>query len=301
MLLRQRLLLLLTREAGGSIGRMQLTKWSFLVAHETQSRGGPSFYDFVPFRFGPFSFTLYHEIDALVRDGHLDAVSDREWRVTPAGLDAARAVPAPVAREARAVVDRVRGLDLGALIDSVYERHPWYTVNAENVERRRGERPVAQHAVYTCGYEGASIDAFLDQLAYSGIQRIIDVRANPVARRYGFHKGRMTQLAHELGIEYEHVPDLGIPSAVRRAATAADETAEMFADYAATVATTQPAAIARASALLDSAPSVLVCRELAPSCCHRSLLATILSRTTGLPVVHLEVERWRREPAAARS
>jgi uncharacterized protein YwgA len=71
MLNRQKLLLQLVRLAGGTVNRLVLTKWAFLVRHETSSRGGESFYDFVAYQYGPFSFGLYQEVEKLVTLGYL--------------------------------------------------------------------------------------------------------------------------------------------------------------------------------------------------------------------------------------
>ena len=77
-----------------------------------------------------------------------------------------------------------------SLISMVYGRHPWYSVNSELPHFRSDEAEQrtapALAAVYTAGYEGNSIDRFLDRLMKRGIYSIIDVRSNPISRKYGF-------------------------------------------------------------------------------------------------------------------
>ena len=68
---RQRCLLYMVERAGRPVTHLELTKWVFLFAQEMPSRGGSAFYDFVPFKYGPFSFSLFHEAHALVRNGYL--------------------------------------------------------------------------------------------------------------------------------------------------------------------------------------------------------------------------------------
>jgi len=58
MLTRQKTLLSLLDVAVRPVQRMELTKWCFLLRQESTSAGGSAFYDFVPYRFGPFSDNL---------------------------------------------------------------------------------------------------------------------------------------------------------------------------------------------------------------------------------------------------
>ena len=46
-------------------------KLVFLLRHETCLKDVPSFYDFVPYKFGPFSFTLYRELERLQQNGYV--------------------------------------------------------------------------------------------------------------------------------------------------------------------------------------------------------------------------------------
>jgi hypothetical protein len=84
--------------------------------------------------------------------------------------------------------NRHRSVTTSAMIDSVYLAYPWFTLNSEAIQRRAVTRPTADPAVYTVGYEGIMVDMLTDRLLRKGIGRLIDVRSNPIARRYGFHK-----------------------------------------------------------------------------------------------------------------
>ena len=53
MLNRQKALLAMIQQAGRPVQRMELTQWAFLLRNETESHGGPAFYDFVPYHCGP--------------------------------------------------------------------------------------------------------------------------------------------------------------------------------------------------------------------------------------------------------
>lgn len=286
MLQRQRALLAFLDLAGGKATHTEVTKWAFLLRQETPSRGGSAFFQFVPYKFGPYSFCLFQEIAALARDGYLTE-TEHSWAVTTAGARASQAMDPCVRADAARIVRAHRGRQRDELITYVYERYPAFTVNSEI--RKLEQRPVADCAVFTAGYEGLLVDGFLNGLIRSGIRRLIDVRNNPVSRRYGFHKTTLARLCGKLGIEYVHFPELGIASDQRQDLDEPGARQSLFDAYERATLPAQHESIARVGALMLEVPSVLVCMEACHSECHRSRLARAVSATTGLKTRHLEL------------
>ena len=112
-------------------------------------------------------------------------------------------------------------------------------------------RPVASLAVYTAGYEGQQVDAFLDMLMRTGIQQLLDVRNNPVSRRYGFHKTTLDRLCKSLDIEYLHRPELGIPPVLRQTLNTQADYEALFTKYEASVLTDEAVAVEEVSQLVQ--------------------------------------------------
>jgi hypothetical protein len=83
---RQRLLLTLLEAAGEPVGHTDFQKLLFLYTQECEATPG---YDFVPYKFGAFSFTSYADKRKLIKDGFL-AEDDQNWKLTEAGCAAAR-------------------------------------------------------------------------------------------------------------------------------------------------------------------------------------------------------------------
>lgn len=283
MLNRQKALLQLVHLAGGEIDRLVLTKWAFLIRQETESRGGESFYDFVPYQYGPFSFVLYQEMEKLVSLGYVKESGASAWAL---GDVASPLVDRHIQRDLESIASRFRKSSVDQLLDYVYETYPAFTVNSKR--KQLAQRPVAPLAVYTAGYEGKSVDSFLNGLTIAGIAHLIDVRMNPIARRYGFHRSTLARLCDRLGIEYSHVPSLGISGEQRQHLDSIEDYQALFRVYEATTLKDEHAAIHSVSDCVRQAPSVLVCMEAEPSCCHRARLAEPVSRNTGLPIVHLK-------------
>jgi len=285
MFSRQRAILRLIEIEGGTISRLRLVKLAFLLSREpTAPRVGV--YDFVPYKRGPFSFTLYHEMRALERDGWLAEVQNDIRISETTDLETAFLDP-----EFLALIDEVcsrcRHVTTPAVVEAVYAKHPWFTINAEAAHKRVASRPVADPAVYTVGYEGIMVDALLDLLLRKGIRRLVDVRCNPIARRYGFHKATLCRLCNDVGIEYVHFPSLGIPSAWRAFLSDQLSYDRLFERYTKEILPKQRTAIAEVAKLMVNQATALMCMEADHRSCHRSRLGFEISSQTSLPVREL--------------
>lgn len=285
MFARQRAILRLIDNEGGAVARLRLVKLAFLLSREA---GAPrtGIYDFLPYKRGPFSFTLYHELKVLQRDGWL-AEGEHDIKIA----EAPHLETSFLDKEFLALIDAVsshhRSVTTSAMVDGVYRAYPWFTLNSETVHRRAVSRPATEPAVYTVGYEGIMVDALLDLLLRQGIMRLIDVRCNPIARRYGFHKATILRLCSDVGIEYVHFPSLGVPSAWRADLSDQSSYEQLFQRYETEILPRQDVAIKSVVGLMTQSASALMCMEADHLCCHRTRLAAEVSRRTSLPIREL--------------
>ncbi|MBM3324797.1 MAG: DUF488 domain-containing protein, partial [Calditrichaeota bacterium] len=74
----------------------------------------------------------------------------------------------------------------------------------------------ARAALFTIGYEGHTLDEFLDRLADKKISIILDVRRDPISRKKGFSKTALKEALSERGIDYVHLPQFGVPRDIRQ-------------------------------------------------------------------------------------
>jgi hypothetical protein len=276
---------------GGRVSHTRLVKVLFLLRHETSIRDDRTFYDFVPYRFGPFSFAFYRELKALERDGYLDegrhAVILRRTAATKTercrlGPDTAAAI--------KEVTDAYGSIRRKALLQDVYARYGWYASKSELQHLCPAgppRLPRAPLAVYTVGYEGKSVDRFFDGLLRAGVHAVLDVRANPVSMKYGFAKSSLRDIAVKLGLEYHHLPELGIASSDRADLDGYDSYQQLMKRYEDVMLPQRKLAIVKLIGLLRQRPSALLCMERDVSCCHRGRLASAAARQSGLSVIHL--------------
>jgi len=297
MLVRQRIILNVLKQAEGDISRLKLTKLAFLFARTSGAPEAKTFYQFLPYKYGPFSFVLYHELGELARSGHVD-LGQAGRVLLRDGAKVPDLVPR-VQRDLRTIMAEFGPLSNASLVSAVYDAYPWFTVNAVEVSNRREARPVAQAGVFTVGYERLQVDGFLNLLLKSGIERIIDVRSNPVARRFGFHKSTLAALAQDVGIEYVHVPEVGVPPESRRHLESQADYGALFAHYEHEIVPAHEQAVVDIARLMRASPSVLVCLEENPSHCHRQVLARHVAERTGLRIHDLrmgEYGKWEPQP-----
>lgn len=289
---RKRIILKLLAETGGRLNRLDLVKLAFLLSQEEPHVPATAKYDFVPYRRGPFSFTLYHDLSTLETGGLIESVGEHDLRITGYGRSSVSDI-APMLSDAVSRVLRVHSkLDTAALIEYVYSEFPFFTMNSEWEHRRAIKRPTTEPQVFTVGYEGLSLDALLNILIQNGIRGLIDVRANPVARRYGFHRTTLANICPRIGIEYFHRPELGIKSTWRSDLESQEDYDRLFERYENEVLPERKGEIAEVAALMVQKPCVMMCLEADPGSCHRTRLAKSVSQANTLPVKDLRSDQY---------
>jgi uncharacterized protein (DUF488 family) len=293
LLTRQKILLAILHTSNRPLSTIELVKLAFLLRHESEVGSNHTFYDFVPYKFGPFSFALYRELEALQGNGYLE-VSESSIRLSDSTRkEALQKIGELTTREHSAVAgifSRFGKMKTQALIHAVYSRYPWFTINSELsdlIPKNRPKRPRAKIAIYTSGYEGKSVDAFFDHLISAGIRTIVDVRFNPVSRKYGFAGSSLRRIGEKLGLVYNHVPELGIEGKHRESLDDYESYQRLLDRYARSFLAKQQSALGRLAEVLQKMPSVLVCMEKDVNCCHRGRLANEMADRTRLSIVHL--------------
>jgi uncharacterized protein (DUF488 family) len=142
--------------------------------------------------------------------------------------------------------------------------------------------------LFTIGYEGAELSAFMEQLQTAGINVLVDVRELPLSRRRGFSKTQLAGLLEQNGIRYLHKRELGAPRELRQELRDTGDYRVYFAKFN-TYLKTQRDSLER---LIEECVGgvALMCFERDPKECHRSAVARELAKLTALSPVHLDVE-----------
>lgn len=285
---RQKFLLDFLDALGGEIRHLDFQKLLFLFCMETDEPR----YEFVPFRFGGFSFTSHADKRKLIEKGFLDRRED--WWV----LTGREASGAELPAEERARIERfvkqqghLRG---DALVAETYRRYPYYATRSAISDQLLAEdaaglaaieaaRPsLGEPGVCTIGYEGKSLEGYLNCLLRNGVNVLCDVRRNPLSRKYGFSKRTLAKSCEGIGIRYEHLAQLGISSENRRQLHTQNDYDDLFAEYERKSLPEQVAALKQIHRWVEAGERVaLTCYEHLPEQCHRHCVAEALEREFG--------------------
>ena len=282
---RQKILLTVLKKARGrKVSKLHLVKWLFLLKEEGDLDPQGSFYDFLPYKYGPFSFLLYKEMVDLEKQSLIRVQNHDVVYTELADQYLKPSLPSATMRSIDRVLEEYGEMSQDEIIDYVYTRFPWYASKSELRAAASTEQPncAMEPAVYTFGYEGLSIDATLDIFLRKHLKNIIDVRSNSFSRKYGFSSRELKRRCEDLDINYHHFPELGIAALLRSESNRED----LWKTYEEKILPRAPHAVEKAADLCRSAPSALLCFEKDPEMCHRRILAQHVSRLTELPVYH---------------
>lgn len=131
---------------------------------------------------------------------------------------------------------------------------------------------------FTIGYSGKTIFSFVHALMQAGVASLIDVRYNAVSMyKPDFSRRNLARALGEAGIEYIHMPDLGVPSDIRGLAEASGRREDIWDWYDENVL---PQYSRNLDWFFNSAnhPVALMCTEKDRDDCHRHLIADALGR-----------------------
>ncbi|AMK76984.1 MULTISPECIES: DUF488 family protein [Methylomonas] len=140
--------------------------------------------------------------------------------------------------------------------------------------------------IYTIGYEGIDIDAFLALLKKYHIDTVIDIREFPGSRKPGFAKTALSNLLNLSGIEYLHVVALGCPKPVREQYKQ-DNNWKRYTEGFLKYLHTQDQAIAYVADNAVYSNCALLCYEADYRFCHRSMVANAIRQYNGTDIVHI--------------
>jgi uncharacterized protein (DUF488 family) len=143
--------------------------------------------------------------------------------------------------------------------------------------------------VYSLGYQGVSLDRYVEVLKSRGITMVVDVRETPWSYKRGFSRKPLTERLNMEGISYVHVKSAGNPSRNRKMGLPQEEVIALYKKHLAD----NPSCLSEIHTLIAGASksggACLLCFEEKPQDCHRKvILDKLAEQSTGLTVYHLD-------------
>lgn len=300
MFYRRKILLALLETFGGSLASVDCQNLLLLFCR----RKGKNYYDFFPHTFGAHSFLLYQDKARLVSLGFL--VDENAFVVSTKELFFSQ-----LHKEDQFVLYTLM-MEIGELrgeqlMRKVYLEYPFIASRSKIAASVLScfEYMYMQHTwnndttpyLFTLGYEGLSVDAYLNILLANNTTTLIDVRKNPLSMKYGFSKTKLRDYLKEVGIAYVHLPDLGIPSALRKELHSKSAYELLFDHYRLHILPEQKEAIEQVKIIANTqGRTVLTCFEADAQSCHRHEITKCLEKDVSfdLPVIHLKMNSPRK-------
>lgn len=264
-----------------NISRTNLQKLIFLNAQYTET----SYYDFIPYKFGPYSFQLDKDVDVLYLHGYLDKTDSKIH------------VKKHIRFDFEKHIIPERGEDL---LRRVYREFPYYALNSTIISRlftqdeadyilSKGKisHEQGKDILFTIGYEGRTLESFINILIQNGIKLLCDVRKNPISRKFGFSEKMLKSVISSTGIKYISVPELGIDSVKRTHLECAEDYNALFADYRADI-DSRTRYMEKIQRLIEKYHSIaLMCYEKDPNMCHRNIIRERMTELYGTESINL--------------
>ena len=273
---KHKIILAVIGKMGPNLTNTELMNYLFLY---TRKKICPEF-DFVPYKYGCFSFEAYHEINTLLKNGII-SFSDQVYSLAPDVT-----VPEFDDFEDRAAIWHVlhnykdlRGMEL---LRKNFTDHPYHAIRstilnevfpdpADQAKVHAAEPPAGPDGFYSIGYQGLSLDQYLNELIRHDVRVLADVRNNPFSMKYGFSKAILSDAVEKVGIRYVGFRELGIVSRDRQDLAGQADYDRLFDEYEETVLPRETDALARLYKLYEDEKRVAVtCYEKDPKQCHRT-------------------------------
>jgi uncharacterized protein (DUF488 family) len=220
MYYRRKIILALMQLFGGELEKIRLQKLLFLFTQTQQKTE----YDFIPYKFGCFSYSANADLTTMVTKGMLSE-SESDFRRLD-DIDYLKQLKETDLKSLKKVRDLYGKMSANALMKHTYINFPYWATNSikaqdiltdtEYTKVLQSKAQTNKTILFTIGYEGISLEEYLNRLLKNDVKILVDVRCNPLSMKYGFNKNQLLRFCENLGIHYMHIPEVGIKSEKRQ-------------------------------------------------------------------------------------
>ncbi|MCR6639455.1 MAG: DUF488 domain-containing protein [Sporocytophaga sp.] len=262
--------------------KISLQKLLMLLSKQQQK---PEFH-FVPYKYGCFSFQANADLTTMVKYNQVIAEGSN-W----VKIDKEKYLHQLKEKDRQALRNikyQYGNKSADELIKHTYTKFPYFAVNStiakerlspEEYQKVLDSRPKSDEIIlFTIGYEGISLEEYINKLILNDIKILCDVRKNPISMKYGFSKSQLQNACEGVGISYNHFPDLGITSDKRQELNTQSDYDKLFKIYNSEVLSTTRNIQNKLLELLEKEGRIaLTCFEANICQCHRKHLAEAIS------------------------
>jgi uncharacterized protein (DUF488 family) len=276
MYYRRKILLALLEGFEREVGNINVQKLSFLISRSQETK--PCF-DFVPHKYGCYSYQIAWDLKALTTYGFLSETQNG-WRLEKRNKYLSQLVLKDQ-EIVKHIIKQFKNYSADELMRYTYLHYPYYAINSIRAEAILTAEEYAkieiqkstggQKFLFSIGYEGISLEKYFNKLLLNNVKVLCDVRKNAFSQKIGFSKGVLKNVCNALGILYIHIPELGIESDKRQNLKTQKDYDMLFADYENNHLIYQGEYITQILSLIETHQRIAVtCFEANHCQCHRS-------------------------------
>lgn len=284
-----------------SLKKEPLSKIDFqkLIFIFTKYDSSTQIYDFVPYKFGCFSFQANADLNTLSKY-NLISSDEKYWRLEDSTTNYFGQLKENDKEVLLQLLKHHGSKSTNELIYFTYKNFPYWATKSSIAHKHLTEEELEvvnnlkinsqNSALYTIGYEGISLEAYLNKLIQNDIQLLLDVRKNAKSMKYGFSKNQLSNACQGIGILYQHMPEVGIDSDKRTELNSQSDYDSLFEDYKAeTLIKTKPFQHNILTLLNENKRIALTCFEENICQCHRKPLAESVVKlsNSNLELIHI--------------
>ncbi len=238
MFYRRKIILSLLQLLDGEVEKTKLQKLLFLY---NQRKQNPE-YEFVPYKYGCYSYSAKADLNTMVKKEYLSDNNKGYQKKDPKNY-----LTTLKTSDKKLLINTIEtygNMSNETLIKHTYINFPYHAIKstiAQNVlDEKLYQRVIdvipsqKDKGLFTIGYEGISLENYLNRLVKNNISLLIDVRKNPLSMKFGFSKTLLKRYCESLGITYMHIPEVGIDSSQRQELETQEDYDLLFEKYKAT-------------------------------------------------------------------
>jgi uncharacterized protein (DUF488 family) len=235
MFYRRKIILALIQMLGGELEKIRIQKLLFLYS---QKKKNPE-YEFIPYKFGCYSFSANADLNTMVKNSSL--LENEHFYIKNIADDFIKTLKVEDKKILNEVVQLYGKMNSGNLIKHTYINFPYYAINSTIVDTvlddtqlkkvKNLKKGGTETILFTIGYEGVSLEKYLNKLVTNDVKLLVDVRKNPLSMKFGFSKTLLKKYCESLGIEYIHIPEVGINSDQRQELNTQEDYDALFDVY----------------------------------------------------------------------
>lgn len=286
---KKRVILAILEKFGRSISAKSMQKYLFIFSRmQLEDR----IYDFVPYKYGCFSFNANQDLLSLVKGEYISIQETPNSERMYTLLHNMHAMSDLNMYDLQILTDiyRLYGkMSQDELIAYTYRRWPFTALNSvikthllnkeelDEVERQRLKYIDETPMLFSMGYEGFTIEKYIRQLITNNVHVLVDVRKNAFSMKYGFTKAVLQKACVGVNIKYVHIPELGIESDKRQELKSQHDYDMLFDNYEKTTLKDNWKSLLSVRNILEAEHRIcLLCFEKNPLQCHRTRVAKAL-------------------------